>query len=66
MKEMGGDFLFVLCKNKSKMKKKKRGKVRGGKVKKVKIVKKKKNSKIHVFSRQNHIFHFLTFNDCFF
>lgn len=60
MKEMGGDFLFVLCKNKSKMKKKKRGKV-----KKVKIVK-KKNSKIHVFSRQNHIFHFLTFNDCFF
>ena len=34
MKGMGGDFLFVLCKNKSKMKKKKRGKVRGGKVKK--------------------------------
>ena len=57
--------LFVLCKNKSKMKKKKRGKVRGGKVKKVKIVK-KKNLKIHVFSRQNRIFHFLTFNDCFF
>ena len=30
----------------------------------VKIV--KKNPKIHIFSRQNRIFHFLTFNDCFF